>query len=115
MSKYFSEDELRCKCGCGQCHMDTVFLDIMDQIREDVGEPIGVVSGFRCVKHDDEIHGDGNHPEGKAIDVAAPLSMIRFKIVSSAIKMGIKRIGIGKTFIHLDVVSEHPQNVVWLY
>jgi uncharacterized protein YcbK (DUF882 family) len=95
--------------------MNPTFMDLMDSIREDVGEPIGVVSGFRCTKHDEEIHGDGNHNKGKAIDVAAALSQIRFKIVSCAIKRGIKRIGIGKTFIHLDTVEEHPQDVIWLY
>jgi hypothetical protein len=28
---------------------------------------------------------------------------------------GIKRIGIGKTFIHVDVDDTLPQNVMWLY
>ena len=115
LSKYFSLSEMTCHCGCGECHMDQNFLDIMDQIREDVGEALGVVSGYRCIKHDNEIHGDGNHPEGKAVDFAAPLSQIRFKIVSAAIRLGIKRMGIAKTFIHIDTVAEHPQNCIWLY
>lgn len=115
MSKYFSEDELKCKCGCNQCNMDPIFLTIMDQVREDVDEPLGVVSGFRCIDHDKEIKAEGNHPTGKAVDIAASLSRIRFKLIQAAIKRGIKRIGIGKTFIHLDIVGEHPQNVIWLY
>jgi len=115
MSKYFSEDELRCKCGCNQCLMDSDFLNLMDQIREDVGEPLGAVSGYRCSEHDKKINGDDNHPQGKAVDLAAPVSRIRFKIINSAIKRGVKRIGVAKTFIHLDTVDEHPQEVIWLY
>jgi hypothetical protein len=124
MSKYFSEDELRCKCGCGVCIMDSEFLALMDEIREDVGEPIGVVSGYRCPKHDAKCNNDGNHPTGQAIDMAAALSRVRFKIVRAAIKRGIKRIGIAKTFLHLDTVisspfgavpGPHPQDVIWLY
>lgn len=115
MSRHFSDDEMRCKCGCGQCLMDPNFLKLLDLIRDDVGEPLGVVSGYRCDKHDQEVNGDGNHPTGEAVDIAAPLSRIRFKIISAAIKRGIKRIGIAKTFLHLDTVEEHPQDVVWIY
>jgi hypothetical protein len=65
--------------------------------------------------YDATLNNDNNHPQGKAMDVAAPLSRIRFKIVNAAIKRGIKRIGIAKTFIHLDTVLEKPQDVIWIY
>jgi len=115
MSKYFSEDELRCKCGCGQCLMDDFFLILLDSLREEVDEPIGVVSGYRCPKHDLEVKGEGNHPYGEAVDLAAPTSHMKFKIVKAALQVGITRIGIGKTFVHLDIVKNHPERVVWLY
>ena len=35
--------------------------------------------------------------------------------MSSLIRAGFKRIGIGSTFIHVDLDLDKPQNVFWLY
>ena len=114
-SKYFSEEELMCHCGCGQCEMDPDFLVTMDHVREIAGIPIYVNSGFRCPKHDNEIRGEGNHTQGKAIDAKALDGVARMRIVEAMIAAGIKRIGIAKTFIHGDSCSDKPQEVIWLY
>ena len=39
----------------------------------------------------------------------------RFKIVEMAMKHGIRRIGIGDNFVHLDMDYSLPQGVMWLY
>lgn len=115
MSKYFSEEELKCKCGCNQALMDSVFMLRIDKAREDSGVPWGIVSAYRCEKHDVAVKGEGNHPTGEAIDIASNNSTTRFKVVTSLMKMGFKRLGIGKTFIHVDSVEARPQGVIWLY
>lgn len=116
MSKYFTEDELRCLCGCGQSLMNPVFMSRIDRAREESEIPWGVVSAYRCAKHDIEVKGEGNHPTGEALDIAANNSTTRFKIINCLIKMGFTRIGIGKTFIHVDSISnDRPQRVIWLY
>lgn len=39
-SKHFTENELKCKCGCGRAEMDADFMVKLEQIREYWGKPI---------------------------------------------------------------------------
>ena len=114
LSKYFSIKECSCHC-CGQSQMSPVFMLRLDKAREDSGIPWGIVSAYRCEQHDKEVNGEGNHPTGEAADIASNNSTTRFKVITSLIKMGFRRIGIGKTFIHVDSVVDRPQGVIWLY
>jgi len=114
-SKYFSEEELKCHCGCGQCEMDPDFLDTLDRVRELAKIPIIISSGYRCPKHDMEVRGEGNHPQGLAIDAKAGDGGTRLKIVSAMLLAGINRIGIAKGFVHGDKCTDKPQRVIWLY
>lgn len=50
MSKYFTEDEFRCHC-CGalpEQGISTALLSTLDNIRESLGVPVTVLSGYRC-------------------------------------------------------------------
>jgi len=40
---------------------------------------------------------------------------VRNQLVLAAKKVGFKRIGVGKTFVHLDVDSTKSQYVAWGY
>ena len=122
MSRYFSYDtdtKLACSC-CGAKRMSPAFLDMLDQIRADVGEPFIVTSGYRCPKHNKKVSSTGEngpHTTGMAIDIKAD-SRLRFLIIKSAIKHGITRIGVAQTFIHLDSLDElqgFPSPRVWSY
>ena len=113
--QYFTKDEMKCKCGCNQCLMDEHFMDMLDSLRKGVGQPLEVNSGYRCKEYDDSLGGEGNHPRGWAVDLKCQDSNLRFFIIDLAIAFGFKRVGIAKTFIHLDLVSDHPQKVIWLY
>ena len=112
--KYFSTDEMKCPC-CGECKMDEHFMEMLDSLRKGVGKPLVVTSGYRCPKHDTEIGGEGNHTQGQAVDLRCESSDLRYSIIGFVMALGFKRIGIAKTFIHLDWVMDHPQKVVWLY
>ena len=70
---YFSEDELRCQCGCGVYFFDDDALSILNNIRSDCGFPLPVSSGYRCLEHPLEKHKAhiGAHSTGKAVDLAA--------------------------------------------
>lgn len=114
-SRYFSEDELKCSCGCGGCEMDAGFLEVLDRVREDAGIPLFVNSGFRCVKRDAEVRGEGNHPTGRAVDIRAPDSQTRLRVVGAMIRCGIERIGVAKGFVHGDLCADRPFRVLWLY
>ena len=100
--------------------MSPAFLDLMDQIRDAVGEPLTVTSGYRCPTHNASVSSTGAtgpHTTGRAIDIKAD-SRLRFLLIQAVLKQGITRIGVAKTFIHLDDLDEldgFPSPRVWSY
>lgn len=97
--------------------MDPHFLELMDRIREHAGTPMIINSGYRTREHNMKIGGGPNsaHLRGMAADVRATTSQERYLILSAAVLNGIKRIGIGKTFLHLDIDATLPFPIIWLY
>lgn len=59
--------------------------------------------------------GTSSHVKGLAIDVSTQDSYTRFKVVAGAILAGIPRIGIGKTFVHLDCDASKPHPIIFHY
>jgi len=115
MSEYFSEDEIRCSCGCGKIVVDEDFLATMDAIRIEFGQPMGVNSWYRCEEHDKAIGGKGRHVTGKAGDFACHHSLTRWRLITLALAHGINRIGVGSTFLHFDVDEDAPTPRIWTY
>ena len=118
MSKYFSPSEFtRCNPSCDISQMDEGFLALMDRVRELAGIPLVINSAYRSRSYELTKGRSGNsaHCKGKALDIRCNTSVNRFKIVAAAINAGIKRIGIGKTFVHLDNDASLPQRVMWDY
>jgi uncharacterized protein YcbK (DUF882 family) len=76
-----------------------------------------VKSGYRCKKYNDEVGGvpESAHVDGVAADIGCSFAGDRIKLVKLAIANGIKRIGVAKTFVHLDVSDSLPSEVMWLY
>lgn len=114
--KYFSEDEMRCKCGCGKVMVHPDLWRLMDYVREEVGHALIVDSGYRCANHPEEKKKPtpGEHTYGTAVDLQCNNSE-RFTICFAAKSMGCDRIGIGKGFIHLGLSRLLPQKVMWDY
>lgn len=116
-TSYFTDKELMCKCGCGEVHMQGDFLDKLNEARHMAGKPWKVNSAYRCAAHNKAVGGvaGSSHTKGYAVDISATSSQKRFEIVSNAMKAGINRIGIGKTFVHLDTDPTKAGNVIFLY
>lgn len=98
-------------------NMDPTFLGILDSVREEANIPFHVNSGYRSESHNLSVGGksDSSHRRGKAADIEALSGNDKYVIVQAAIKKGIKRIGIGKSFVHLDTDSSLPFPVIWTY
>jgi uncharacterized protein YcbK (DUF882 family) len=113
----FSRREFACRCGCGADHICPQLLAILQQIREAVGHMLEIESGVRCMDHNLRVGGKPNsaHPRGLAVDIVCHSSRLRFQLVSLALQAGVTRIGIGKTFVHLDIDDSLTPRVVWLY
>ena len=74
-SKYFSESETQCHCGCGGNDVNPLLLKKLDELREMVGGPLELSCAYRCEKHNAEIPGsvpNSQHVLGNAADVLVP-------------------------------------------
>jgi len=108
--------------GSGQDSMDMKFVQKIDNLRAEVGRPLKINSGYRTNKQNiaqggkpASAHKKGRRNKGCAVDIDCRSSGKRFDIVRSSILLRFKRIGIGKTFIHLDDSKTLPSGVMWLY
>lgn len=118
MSKYFAPAEfLRCSPPCSIKQMDAGFLNLLDEVREAAGIPLVLASAYRSKEWDESKgrSGNGAHTKGLAVDIRCYSSATRYKIVAAALGCGFRRIGIGKTFVHLDDDPTLPQGVIWDY
>jgi len=98
-------------------NMDKSFLFLLDSARQIAGTPFKINSGFRTSKHNAKVGGTENssHLRGFAADIHATSSSERFKILSALLEVGFNRIGIAKTFIHVDADPIKTKNVIWTY
>ena len=117
--KYFSYSEFDSKGapGSGREHMSEEFILTLDKIRECAGFPFVITSGYRTPEHNAAVGGvpGSSHTKGLAVDISAPTTAMKDKIVACAAANGIKRIGYGRSFIHLDVDLDKPQYAIWGY
>ena len=56
LTKDFARSEFQCPCGCGQQSLDTELAEKLQIIRDKLGKPIKITSGYRCLKHLSLIH-----------------------------------------------------------
>ena len=104
--KYFkiSEFDSLDEPGSG-VNMDDDFLRMIDEARGIAGIPFKINSGFRTVARNKSVGGtlNSSHLKGMAADIHCADSASRLKIVNAAFFVGFTRIGISKTFIHIDI------------
>lgn len=114
---YFREQEFWCRCNkCIPRDADPALVARLNAMRSDLGRPIYVVSGVRCPAQNERVGGvDGSsHLDGTAADLLCASNGERNDMLRAALKF-FTRVGIGKTFLHVDVDINKPQGVIWLY
>ena len=122
----FSEDEFRCKCGCGQVNMDEAFMITLQRLRDLYRKPMTITSGYRCKNHPvekskQERGETGPHSMGKAADIAVG-GRDAFSLMRAAAQF-VEFTGYGfsqrgpwnSRFIHLDTVTDPPRPNIWSY
>lgn len=114
-SKYFSREEMSCKCGCGFNIINPELMKKLDYIRETLDMPLKVHSGCRCEAYNKKVGGktDSAHTKGDAADIGINGGVMRYAFLLLALKV-FKRIGVYGTFCHVDVDKELPQMVIWV-
>lgn len=117
-TEHFTREELSCNCGCGLCGLRRGFAEKLEFAREKAGCAFIIRSSRRCDAHNTREGGSGNseHIWGDGIDVETKDGYTRWKVVTSALAAGIRRIGIGSDFVHLgDGLEYKPFPVFWNY
>ena len=114
--RHFKHTEFACPC-CGEQHMNFAFLTKLDAAREIAGVPFYINSGYRCLKHNQQLGSEptSSHLKGLASDIAASDSFVRSRIITGLLMAGLNRIGIDENFIHTDADPDKPRDVMWLY
>jgi zinc D-Ala-D-Ala carboxypeptidase len=120
--KYFTLQEFDSpdKPGSGK-NMDKDFLEMLDCAREEAQIPFKINSGFRTEAKNKEIYRllrktpiKSSHLKGYAADIHCNNSQHRSIIVRALINVGFTRLGISKTFIHVDN-DQDKLDAIWLY
>jgi zinc D-Ala-D-Ala carboxypeptidase len=116
LTRNFSKKEFECAC-CGQDDIDIELVKKLQELRMEYGSPMKVTSGVRCRPHNRAVGGAENssHLFSIAVDIAMSDSTLRHRFVRTALAMGWKRIGIAKTFVHLDIDGRKASPVIWTY
>lgn len=105
----FKSEEFVCKCGCGKNKINERFVERLQLLRNRVGVPIIVTSGYRCPTHSIRVGGSYNdaHTVGIAADIYANgLSSVQLARVAEDLGFG----GIGiidNQCIHVDIRDEN--------
>ena len=122
--QYFTEEEMACK-GTGECEMEPEFMDKLIAIREQIGKPMIITSGYRHLAHNSTIGGAKNSPHlyGRALYVKVAggdaLELIEVALHYGMTGIGVKQRGPHDSrFIHIDDMpnsDDHPRPWMWSY
>lgn len=94
-------------------------LSVLQQLEQRMGFELNINSGYRDPSHNEDVGGvpDSEHTYDPAegADVLCLRSVTRFKMLKVLFEMGVERIGIGQTFVHVGIATDKPQQVCWHY
>ena len=122
--RFFTEEELACS-HCGEQGMDTQFVEVVEELREELGWPFIVTSAYRCPEHPIEKKKDkpGTHRLGRAMDIQCSGEKA-LDLIERAVQKGFLRVGVNQRgdyaqrFIHIDDCSANDGFTaphVWSY
>ena len=121
LSQYFSEEEFRCRCGCGIVSVDSELLKSLDWIRTMLGRSVTIASGCRCPPHNiaeggskRSAHITTQTQPCRAADIECADSLYRADLLRLVLER-FARVGIAQSFLHVDVADDLPTPRVWVY
>ena len=121
LTKNFKRKELECKCGCGGCIEDELFLYNLQQLRNKFG-PMPISSGYRCPDYNSKVSSTGETGPHTiaAVDVLV-YGREAYRLIMLAMVNGWDGIGVNQKgkfnsrFIHLDRLYGANRPWVWTY
>jgi zinc D-Ala-D-Ala carboxypeptidase len=117
--KYFNYSEFDSpdEPGSGEKYMSKEFIEMLSEARDCAGIPFFILSGYRTRKHNATLKNsvkNSTHCLGIAADIRCRTSDERWNIIDSLLFAGFNRIGIGESFLHVDL-KQSNQNKIWTY
>lgn len=92
---------------------------LLTELEQRMGFELNINSGYRDPGHNVDVGGveDSEHTYDPAegADVLCLRSVTRYKMLKTLFEMGVTRIGIGQTFIHVGISTDKPAEVCWHY
>jgi len=105
LGKGFNRAEFACPCGCGFDTVDTELMPVLQDVREQFGQPVTINSGCRCPQYNRSVGGalSSQHLKGRAADITVkdvPPSIVQQYLLDKY----SERLGIGEYmgFTHID-------------
>lgn len=120
LSLDFKVREFDCPCDhCEETLIDDDLVLKLQELREVLAFPIKITSGYRCEQHQEELremgfetaHGKSQHELGKAADIKTG-HHLGAELEEAARSVGFEAVGVGRSFIHVDLRPEHHS---WTY
>lgn len=96
--------------------MDPAFLDKLLLAQKIYGQKFKINSAFRSLAWEKEKgrNGRSSHCKGIAVDIGVANHQQRLYILVALLSVGFRRVGIAKTFIHVDDDDSKVPSL-WLY
>lgn len=123
VTKNFRRSEFACRRGCGKDNINPELVELLQTMRDFIERehgkaiPFRITSGVRCPTCNAEVGGSKRsaHLDSDAADIAVTDAVSRYWVLLAAYRCGAKRVGVAKTFIHVDVSQQLPSEVTWVY
>lgn len=94
-------------------------MAVLTQLEHRMGFDLQITSGYRDPRHNEEVGGvpgsEHTYDPAEGADVFCQRSTTRYKMLRELFSMGVRRIGIGKTFLHVGIATDKPQDVAFDY
>ncbi len=107
LSEHFNSSEFDCHCKlCKETKIEPELVSRLERLRELIGKPIIITSGYRCLAHNREVGSKDTsfHVKGMAADIIVK-GMHPGEVANYIKKVGFGGVGIyaHKGFAHADI------------
>lgn len=117
LDKLFELDFRYCQPSSSLDALNPKLVDMLIMAQKMAGFQFTITSAYRSQAYERTKgrKGTSSHCKGLAVDVSARDSHTRFKVLAAALMSGIPRIGVGKTFLHLDIDETKAHPIIFHY
>lgn len=118
VTRNFTADEFTCR-HCGAAGIRASFVEQLQRLRDYLGQPIKINSGYRCTQHPVEAAkpAPGRHTEGIAADISGPPLADIWRALQHFPEFTGVGVSLSQNFIHVDTraLPAGVRRALWAY